>query len=75
MHYFDGKALAEYLVSSSDFRNPITRGELTILDCQRLDAYLKKHRIKLDRKNITVTSVFRMASVIRKRQQQEYTQK
>ena len=71
VHYFDGKALAEYLVSSSDFRNPITRGELTILDCQRLDAYLKKHRIKLDRKNITVTSVFRMASVIRKRQQQE----
>jgi hypothetical protein len=71
VHYFDGKALAEYLTSESDFRHPISRRDLTILDCQKLDAYLKKHRISLDRKNVSVTSVFRMASVIRKRQQQD----
>ncbi|KAL3932482.1 MAG: hypothetical protein SGBAC_010828 [Bacillariaceae sp.] len=43
-YYFDGFALASYLVARGIFENPMTRQELTMNDCRRLDEYLKSHR-------------------------------
>ena len=37
---FDGRALAAYLVSSQQFLNPLTRRELDLEACARLDAHL-----------------------------------
>merc|ERR1719482_1931068 len=42
-HYFDGAFLASYLVSSSDFINPINRRDLTRDECVALDEYLQRH--------------------------------
>ena len=39
--YFDGLALASYIVSRGVFQNPLTRQELTMDDCRRLDNYLE----------------------------------
>mgnify|MGYP007080190818 CR=1 FL=1 len=39
-YYFDGKALASYIVSRGMFQNPLTREPLTWDDCRRLDQYL-----------------------------------
>jgi len=41
--YFDGLALASYIVSRGVFQNPLTRVELTAEDCRRLDRYLEDH--------------------------------
>jgi len=41
-YYFDGRLLANYLISSGSFLHPISRRELTREDCQLLDAHLKK---------------------------------
>ncbi len=41
--YFDGLALASYIVSRGIFQNPLTREELTLLDCRRLDDYLEAY--------------------------------
>mmetsp|Transcript_5059 Transcript_5059/g.12077 ORF Transcript_5059/g.12077 Transcript_5059/m.12077 type:complete len:481 (+) Transcript_5059:277-1719(+) len=41
--YFDGLALASYIVSRGVFQNPLTRAELTAEDCRRLDRYLQAH--------------------------------
>mmetsp|Transcript_20573 Transcript_20573/g.44949 ORF Transcript_20573/g.44949 Transcript_20573/m.44949 type:complete len:564 (+) Transcript_20573:127-1818(+) len=38
--YFDGLALASYMVSRATFQNPLTREALTWEDCVRLDDYL-----------------------------------
>jgi hypothetical protein len=41
--YFDGLALAAYVVSRSAFVNPLTRASLSYDDCVRLDTYLQEH--------------------------------
>lgn len=41
--YFDGLALASYIVSRGVFENPLTREELTMLDCRRLDDHLEEY--------------------------------
>jgi hypothetical protein len=41
--YFDGLALASYIVSRGMFQNPLTRQELTREDCLRLDDYLEEY--------------------------------
>jgi hypothetical protein len=43
--YFDGRVLANYLVSTGSFIHPISRRELTRDECKRLDAYLREHRL------------------------------
>lgn len=42
-YYFDGVALASYIVSRGIFQNPLTREPLTREDCQRLDEYLEQY--------------------------------
>lgn len=41
--YFDGFALASFIVSRGAFQNPLTRQSLTMEDCRRLDRYLEEH--------------------------------
>jgi hypothetical protein len=41
--YFDGLALATYMVSRGIFQNPLTRQDLTMQDCRRLDEYLVEY--------------------------------
>ena len=41
MHYFDGRVLGSYLVSSGTFLNPLTGLPVARADCERLDAYLR----------------------------------
>ena len=43
--YFDGRMLANYLVSTGSFLHPISRRELTREECERLDEYLRLHRL------------------------------
>ena len=57
-HYFDGEALAAYLVASSTFENPLDRKALTRDDCQRLDAHLARN--KLERLNDAITEGLRL---------------
>ena len=42
---FDGRVLAHYLVSTGNFKHPITRRDLTGKECRNLDAYLKDHKL------------------------------
>ncbi|KAG7342048.1 hypothetical protein IV203_007140 [Nitzschia inconspicua] len=42
-NYFDGFALASFIVSRGIFQNPLTREELTVQDCRRLDEYLEQY--------------------------------
>ena len=44
-HYFDGKVLAHYIVSTGNFANPNNRQELTRSECTRLDEYLRENRL------------------------------
>ena len=41
--YFDGLAIASYIVSRGIFQNPLTREDLTMADCRRLDDYLETY--------------------------------
>ena len=43
--YFDGRVLANYLVSTGSFMHPISRRELTPDECVRLDEYLTLHKL------------------------------
>ena len=43
IYYFDGRALASYVVSRGIFQNPLTRDPFTWEDCRRLDEYLKEY--------------------------------
>ena len=43
--WFDGKLLANYLISSGSFLHPISRRSLTGDDCSQLDAHLVDHRL------------------------------
>jgi hypothetical protein len=42
-YYFDGYALASYIVSRAIFQNPLTRQALTMDDCRLLDDYLDQY--------------------------------
>jgi hypothetical protein len=42
---FDGRALAEYLSAARLFQNPLSRRPLERSDCERLDAYIRKHKL------------------------------
>jgi hypothetical protein len=42
-YFFDGLALATYVISQGNFANPLTRNPLTFDDCVRLDEYLNEH--------------------------------
>ena len=41
--YFDGLALATYIISQGNFANPLTRVPLTYDDCVRLDEHLNQY--------------------------------
>ena len=41
--YFDGMALASFIVARGIFQNPLTREELSYEDCRRLDVYLEEY--------------------------------
>ena len=43
--WFDGKVLAQYIVSTGVFVHPVSRRELTRDDCEALDAHLTKHKL------------------------------
>eukprot|EP00956_Cyclotella_meneghiniana_P020193 scaffold35338_cov64-Cyclotella_meneghiniana.AAC.3 len=42
-YFFDGLALATYVISQGNFVNPLTRKSLSHQDCVRLDEYLNEH--------------------------------
>ena len=44
-HYFDGKVLAHYIVSTGNFTNPNNRQDLTRSECVRLDKYLRDNHL------------------------------
>ena len=60
--YFDGLALASYIVSRGVFQNPLTRIELTTEDCRRLDRYLEAHCYSGDA--AAAATIFRGSRVI-----------
>ncbi len=60
--YFDGLALASYIVSRGVFQNPLTRVELTAEDCRRLDRYLEAHCYNGDA--TAAATIFRGSRVI-----------
>jgi len=60
--YFDGLALASYIVSRGVFQNPLTRIELTSEDCRRLDRYLEDHCYSSDA--ASTTTILRGSRVI-----------
>ena len=60
--YFDGLALASYIVSRGVFQNPLTRIELTAQDCRRLDRYLEEHCYRSDAG--TAKTIFRGSRMI-----------
>ena len=43
--YFDGRVLANYLVSTGSFLHPISRRDITRDECVRLDAYVRQHKL------------------------------
>jgi len=43
--YFDGRELAKYLVDKGKFIHPCSRREITRDECNRLDAYVREHRL------------------------------
>ena len=42
-HYFDGQFLANYVVSTANFINPVNRAPMDHATCTRLDTYLTMH--------------------------------
>ena len=70
--YFDGLALASYIVSRGIFQNPLTRQDLTWEDCRRLDEYLQEHNcwgssatLNTPRGGLSVAEAFRLRDQIR----------
>lgn len=54
-YYFDGLALATYIISQGNFANPLTRSPLTYEDCVRLDEYLHEHIYQQSREQLDST--------------------
>lgn len=67
--YFDGLALASYVVSRGIFQNPLTREELTLADCRRLDKYLETYcfqrQLRSISRKISVAEAFGLRSAVR----------
>mmetsp|Transcript_54 Transcript_54/g.80 ORF Transcript_54/g.80 Transcript_54/m.80 type:complete len:634 (+) Transcript_54:111-2012(+) len=57
-HYFDGVVLATYVVSTSSFVNPMTREQMTRVQCRALDEYLQENDLLLASKSPKVTEAF-----------------
>lgn len=68
--YFDGLALASYIVSRGIFQNPLTREDLTMADCRRLDEYLETycyntpHQPLSTSRKISVAEAFALRSLV-----------
>ena len=65
--YFDGLALASYIVSRGIFQNPLTRQDLTMDDCRRLDEYLEDYCYKYQRgtsRKIAVAEAFALRASV-----------
>ena len=69
--YFDGLALASYIVSRGIFQNPLTRQELTGADCRRLDGYLEEYcydrenqRLNYSSRRISVEGAFGLQQTV-----------
>lgn len=72
--YFDGLALASYIVSRGIFQNPLTREDLTISDCRRLDEYLEdfcydktnheRQQLPLSSRKISVEEAFALRASV-----------
>jgi len=45
VYHFDGKLLANYLISSAQFLHPVSRRPITRRECILLDSYLKRNRL------------------------------
>eukprot|EP00980_Cylindrotheca_fusiformis_P008344 scaffold1754_cov105-Cylindrotheca_fusiformis.AAC.6 len=62
--YFDGLALASYIVSRGVFQNPLTRQDLTMEDCRCLDDYLDSycHKYQRQYRKISVAEAFALRS-------------
>ncbi|KAL7481454.1 hypothetical protein ACHAW6_007127 [Cyclotella cf. meneghiniana] len=60
-YYFDGLALATYVISQGNFANPLTRKPLTYHDCVRLDDYLNEriYQQEESRERLETTVLFR----------------
>ena len=43
--WFDGRVLAHYLVATANFVHPISRRELSRVECVALDEYCQEHRL------------------------------
>ncbi|KAL3909741.1 MAG: hypothetical protein SGILL_007967, partial [Bacillariaceae sp.] len=73
-NYFDGFALAAFIVSRGIFQNPLTRDELTHSDCHRLDAYLEEYcysnnasedyAIGMTQRKVSVTEAFALRNSV-----------
>lgn len=61
VHFFDGRVLAFYIVSTGTFANPMSRDELTLDDCERLDQYLKRNKLDAAR----VADAYRLQALIK----------
>lgn len=46
-HYFDAPALAMFLVSSSQFMNPVNRRPLELSECRKLDKHMGKTSLRV----------------------------
>lgn len=64
--YFDGLALASYIVSRGVFQNPLTRQDITMEDCRRLDEYLDSYCQKYQRqyRKVSVAEAFALRSSV-----------
>jgi YgiT-type zinc finger domain-containing protein len=71
--YFDGLALASYIVSRGFFQNPLTRQDLTMEDCRRLDEYLDSYCYKYQRQSrkVSVAEAFALRSSVHVQQQRD----
>ena len=57
-HYFDGRFLASFLLSSFDFINPVNRTPLSREDCVALDAHLRDYPDRQSASSSAVTDAF-----------------
>ena len=57
VHYFNGRSLADCLVSTGCFENPVTRQPLTRALCVVLDRHIKQH-YPADASEMSVVSAF-----------------
>ncbi|KAL3914160.1 MAG: hypothetical protein SGILL_006211 [Bacillariaceae sp.] len=73
-NYFDGFALASFIVSRGVFQNPLTREDLTMEDCRRLDKYLEDYcynnsasedyAIGMTRRKVSVVEAFALRNSV-----------